>query len=224
MIPGEVLSAATGEIELNAGRETRDAHGRQHRRPPDPGRLPLPLLRGEPALAFDRARGARHAARRPGRHGGALRAGPVAHRRRSCRSAARGGCSASRQAVMGPLDVKRRDGDRISRAAYADLYGPTTGDRVRLADTELVIEVEARPHDLRRRGEVRRRQGDPRRHGPEPGDARRGARPRHHERADPRPLGHREGRHRHPRRPHRRRSARPATRTCRAAASGPSTS
>ncbi len=31
---------------------------------------------------------------------------------------------------------------RISRAAYADMYGPTTGDRVRLADTELFIEVE----------------------------------------------------------------------------------
>jgi urease subunit alpha len=32
---------------------------------------------------------------------------------------------------------------RISRAAYADMFGPTTGDRVRLADTSLVIEVEA---------------------------------------------------------------------------------
>jgi urease subunit alpha len=30
----------------------------------------------------------------------------------------------------------------IPRRTYADLYGPTTGDRVRLADTELVIEVE----------------------------------------------------------------------------------
>ncbi|MEM6283697.1 MAG: urease subunit alpha [Chloroflexota bacterium] len=30
----------------------------------------------------------------------------------------------------------------ISRRNYADLYGPTTGDRVRLADTELIIEVE----------------------------------------------------------------------------------
>ncbi len=30
----------------------------------------------------------------------------------------------------------------ISRQKYADLYGPTTGDRVRLADTELIIEVE----------------------------------------------------------------------------------
>ena len=30
----------------------------------------------------------------------------------------------------------------ISRAAYADMFGPTTGDRVRLADTDLIIEVE----------------------------------------------------------------------------------
>ncbi|CAL9367407.1 urease subunit alpha [Streptomyces albus] len=30
----------------------------------------------------------------------------------------------------------------LSRAAYADLFGPTTGDRVRLADTSLVIEIE----------------------------------------------------------------------------------
>ncbi|MFD7892837.1 urease subunit alpha, partial [Streptomyces albidoflavus] len=31
---------------------------------------------------------------------------------------------------------------RLTRAAYAALYGPTTGDRVRLADTDLWIEVE----------------------------------------------------------------------------------
>ncbi|TCV91933.1 urease subunit alpha [Biostraticola tofi] len=31
---------------------------------------------------------------------------------------------------------------RISRRAYADMFGPTVGDRVRLADTELWIEVE----------------------------------------------------------------------------------
>lgn len=30
----------------------------------------------------------------------------------------------------------------IPRRIYADLYGPTTGDRVRLADTELIIEIE----------------------------------------------------------------------------------
>jgi urease subunit alpha len=31
---------------------------------------------------------------------------------------------------------------RIARAAYADMFGPTTGDRVRLADTDLIVEVE----------------------------------------------------------------------------------
>ncbi|WP_189546302.1 urease subunit alpha [Mesorhizobium sp. M2E.F.Ca.ET.209.01.1.1] len=31
---------------------------------------------------------------------------------------------------------------RISRAAYAQMYGPTVGDKVRLADTELFVEVE----------------------------------------------------------------------------------
>ncbi|MEC7520966.1 MAG: urease subunit alpha [Myxococcota bacterium] len=31
----------------------------------------------------------------------------------------------------------------LSRAEYAAMYGPTTGDRVRLADTELFVEVEA---------------------------------------------------------------------------------
>jgi urease subunit alpha len=31
---------------------------------------------------------------------------------------------------------------RISRAAYADIYGPTTDDKVRLGDTSLVLEVE----------------------------------------------------------------------------------
>ncbi|PWK70610.1 urease subunit alpha [Aminobacter sp. AP02] len=32
---------------------------------------------------------------------------------------------------------------QISRAAYARMFGPTTGDKVRLADTELFIEVES---------------------------------------------------------------------------------
>src|ERR671926_1221638 len=36
---------------------------------------------------------------------------------------------------------------RFLRAAYADMFGPTVGDRVRLADTELVIEVE-RDHTI----------------------------------------------------------------------------
>ena len=39
---------------------------------------------------------------------------------------------------------------RIPRRAYADMYGPTTGDRVRLADTDLFAEVE---NDLTTYGE-----------------------------------------------------------------------
>ncbi|MET4128476.1 urease subunit alpha [Roseovarius sp. MBR-6] len=38
----------------------------------------------------------------------------------------------------------------IPRAAYAAMYGPTTGDRLRLGDTDLIIEVE---HDLTTYGE-----------------------------------------------------------------------
>ncbi len=30
----------------------------------------------------------------------------------------------------------------IHRQAYMEMYGPTVGDRVRLADTELIIQVE----------------------------------------------------------------------------------
>ncbi|WP_426321549.1 urease subunit alpha [Pseudoduganella sp. R-43] len=39
---------------------------------------------------------------------------------------------------------------RISRRAYAEMFGPTTGDRLRLADTELFIEIE---HDYAIPGE-----------------------------------------------------------------------
>jgi urease subunit alpha len=38
----------------------------------------------------------------------------------------------------------------IGRAAYAEMYGPTTGDRIRLADTDLFIEIE---HDYATYGE-----------------------------------------------------------------------
>ena len=31
---------------------------------------------------------------------------------------------------------------KIKRSVYADMFGPTTGDKVRLADTDLIIEVE----------------------------------------------------------------------------------
>ena len=39
---------------------------------------------------------------------------------------------------------------KITRQSYSDMYGPTTGDKIRLADTELFIEVEK---DLNNTGE-----------------------------------------------------------------------
>ena len=35
---------------------------------------------------------------------------------------------------------------QMDRRAYAETFGPTVGDRVRLADTELLIEVEKTSH------------------------------------------------------------------------------
>jgi urease subunit alpha len=44
---------------------------------------------------------------------------------------------------MGPLDSATGGATmKISRQAYAEMFGPTVGDRVRLADTDLWIEVE----------------------------------------------------------------------------------
>ncbi|MFF9753743.1 urease subunit alpha [Streptomyces sp. NPDC014344] len=38
---------------------------------------------------------------------------------------------------------KNKPWDPLPRSRYADLYGPTTGDRIRLADTNLVLRVDA---------------------------------------------------------------------------------
>ena len=51
--PGEVVTAE-GDIELNAGRETARRSPSQRRRPPDAGRVALPLLRGQRRARFDR--------------------------------------------------------------------------------------------------------------------------------------------------------------------------
>ena len=99
----------------------------------------------------------------------------------------------------------------LSRAAYAQMYGPTVGDRVRLADTELFIEVEK---DFTIYGEeVKFGGGKVIRDGMGQSQVtprRRRGRHGHHQRADRRPLGHRESRCRPEGRAHRRRSARPA--------------
>ncbi|BAL97345.1 urease subunit alpha [Rubrivivax gelatinosus] len=72
----------------------------------------------------------------------------------------------------------------IGRRAYAEMYGPTLGDRVRLADTELIVEVEA-DYTLRAGGygeEVKFGGGKTIRDGMGQGQAVNG--PGHHEAAD----------------------------------------
>ena len=187
MIPGEIITAA-GEIELNAGRATHHARGRQHRRPADPGRLALSFLRDQRGAALRPRQGARHAARHSGRHRGALRARPDAR-------GDAGAASRRARTVFGFQqngDGRSSDMAKISRAAYADMYRPD--GRRQGAARRYRTHHRGREglHHLWRGGEIRRRQGDPRRHGPEPGDARGGrGRHRHHQCADRRSLGHR---------------------------------
>ena len=171
---------------------------------------PRPTRRCE----FDRAAAWGHRLAVPAGTVGAVRARASPARSTWSRSAGAGSCPAcaARRRAAGPST-----GDTVSsidRRRYAALYGPTAGDRIRLADTDLLIEVERGPLRRRRRGGLRRRQGDPRVDGPVPGHPRRGhAGHGHHRRGRARPLGRRQGRRRHPRRPDRRRSARPATPT-----------
>ena len=72
--PGETI-AAEGDVALNAGPAQGGADGAQHRRPPGPGRQPLPFLRGQRGAGV-RPRGRlRHAPRHSRRRRPPLRAG-----------------------------------------------------------------------------------------------------------------------------------------------------
>src|SRR4029453_8466396 len=86
-----------------------------------------------------------------GGHGGPLRTG-----RREARNAGRACRRASglrperpdrgRRPRPGAREARRMGAPlvtlRLTRRQYADLYGPTTSDRVRLADTDLFIRIE----------------------------------------------------------------------------------
>jgi urease subunit gamma/beta len=89
-----------------------------------------------PALRFDRARRAACGSTSPPARRCASSRARRARAARALRRRARG-CTAS---------AARRKGSSDARAsparAYAGMYGPTTGDRLRLADTDLIIEVE----------------------------------------------------------------------------------
>ena len=204
VIPGEVVGPDE-PIELNAGaRRPRCAVVNAGDRPVQVGSH-YHFAEANPALAVRPRRGARAPARHPRRHVGALRARHRAPTSTSSRSAATASSPAS--AARSPVRSTRHDGiDELVDARYRALYGPTAGDRIRLADTDLLIEVERRPRapaatrscSAAARSSASRWASRPAtRADGTPDLVITGAR-------DPRPLGRRQGRHRRPRRPHRR--------------------
>src|SRR5205823_7435276 len=62
--------------------------------------------------------------------------------RRACRACGRSESLRSECRRDGTVEGEHDVTVKIGRAAYAEMFGPTVGDRVRLADTELWIEVE----------------------------------------------------------------------------------
>src|SRR5690606_40267184 len=117
----------------------RPAHGsagrRGRRRPSDTGRIALPLRRHPRGAAPRPDGGTRHAPEHRLGHRGALRAGPAAHGRAGRLRRRSRGAGLSRPGPGGAMTA-------VTRQAYAEMFGPTVGDRIRLADTDLVVEVE----------------------------------------------------------------------------------
>ncbi len=137
MIPGEI-ETMPGEIELNQGLpRTTLSVANTGDRPIQVGSH-YHFAEANPALAFDRAAAAGQ--RLDIAAGTAVRFEP-GQTRQVTLVPYRGHRAVwgFRAGVMGKL-MKRMT--RLPRAVYADMFGPTTGDRVRLADTELWIEVE----------------------------------------------------------------------------------
>src|ERR1700722_13195900 len=136
MIPGEVLTLS-GDIELNAGQPClKIAVANSGDRPIQVGSH-YHFAETNAALVFDRA--AAHGMRLDIVSGTAIRFEP----------------GQSREVALIPFGGAPPyhrfpwpgyGGSRImaciSRQAYAHMFGPTVGDRMRLADTELFIEIE----------------------------------------------------------------------------------
>ena len=220
MIPGE-LFVDDGEIELNRGRATLMLSVANTGDRPIQVGSHYHFAETNAALAFDRA--AARGFRLNIAAGTAVRFEPGQARRVELVALAGARIVYGfTGAVMGPLDARaashagkrrrrprkkagsqgearaqrRRPAMKIGRRAYAEMFGPTVGDRVRLADTDLIVEVE---RDLTVYGEevkfgggkvIRDGMGQSQRH-------REGLR-RHgdHQRARDRLVGHRQVRHR----------------------------
>ena len=199
MIPGE-LFAEPGELEFNAGRHDDHAGRGQHRRPPDPGRFALSLpSKPTKRLSFDRdaARGFRLDIAA----GTAVRFEPG--QTRTVQLVALAGerkVYGFRGLIQGSADEHEDKPSGLCRNVRPDHRRPPAPGRHR-------TDHRGREglHDLRRGSEIRRRQGHPRRHGPEPARFGRNGRYRDHQRPDRRCRHrHHQGRHRPEGRPHRR--------------------
>ncbi len=138
MIPGEMLVEA-GELELNAGRPTvrlEVANGGD--RPIQVGSH-YHFYETNPALRFERALA--YGMRLDIAAGTAVRFEPGQVRTVTL-VAARGRPDRLRFQRPGEWAAEGNAMSRIGRQAYAEMYGPTVGDRLRLADTALFIEIE----------------------------------------------------------------------------------
>ena len=190
MIPGEITSP-TRLRSRNPGLETRRlAVANTGDRPIQVGSH-FHFYEVNTALLFRPRGSARFPPEHPRRHRRALRAGRHARGGNRRPGGRAGSVRTQRKGQRQTMSL------HLSRRQYAEMFGPTVGDRVRLADTELFIEVE---RDLIAEGggygnEVKFGGGKVIRDGmgqSPTATRRRIARPRHHQRADPR---RRAGRH-----------------------------
>src|SRR5215212_8383477 len=146
MIPGEI-QAAPGEIELNKGRNPITIEVANTGDRPIQVGSHYHFFETNEALKFDRKRtkgmrldiAAGTAVRFEPGQSRTVRLTPYLGARESH------GFQAKVSGKLGPIakvGPSNEGPTRISRAAYAGMFGPTVGDKVRLADTDLFIEVE----------------------------------------------------------------------------------
>ena len=146
MKPGEILTAP-GELELNKGRNPITIEVANTGDRPIQVGSHYHFFETNDALAFDRKRAkgmrldiaAGTAVRFEPGQSRTVRLTPYLGGRESH------GFQAKVSGKLGPIvkvGPSNQGPTRISRSAYAHMFGPTVGDKVRLADTDLFIEVE----------------------------------------------------------------------------------
>ena len=203
MIPRRrCVTAADGEIELNAGRRTVIVSVANTGDRPIQVGSHYHFAETNAALQLRPRAGARLPAQHAGRHRRALRAGQSAtvaagrarRRARRLRLPRRVMGRSTEPTVTPAMAAASHESRARLYAAHVrpDHRRPRAAGRHRA----LVVEVEHDLTRLRRGGQVRRRQGHPRRHGASQRSARDCAGHRHHQRAGRRLLGHRQGRRR----------------------------